>query len=493
MSASASLLSTPNTYSPCSAPIWFQATSASSSVTDFKYVFDLYQYNTNTGALITKLGRFKVPPRPDNTGIFDSHKPLLTTLSYNLTPFMGSQSIYAIATQSIVKYNVAYGVDYNPGITWYDTQYELAPYLGHLGLTFSTPHTLLVGDLLLLQKTNNTQNPQYNGTCSIISVKNPYEIITDKNFGVSSIGGVEGGTITELTRISGTTSNFYAFNGTRQYNEVNRDFGINVFNSTGIPTRTFLTNSGTNSNVFLNNYETISFLIDTEPNPPGIRPVGTFSMYVITYDINGNSLNGYHVAPNLTDGDYRRLDFGCGPANLTAWGVDFNPGPPVSYYTIQPQSGVPAYTVIGETRQFNIINNVSPWNNMRIAFLNRLGGFDYWNFNWKNKNSITTNRTEFKKVLNWNYNVGDRQQTVLTQTALETYTISTDWLTETQASYLKELITSSEVYLLDEVNLIQYPIVITDNSYEVKRYLTEKLFAIALGFKYAQNVNTQDQ
>ena len=41
----------------------------------------------------------------------------------------------------------------------------------------------------------------------------------------------------------------------------------------------------------------------------------------------------------------------------------------------------------------------SPWNIIRIAWLNRLGGFDYFSFNFKNKNTITIDRKTYRKDL----------------------------------------------------------------------------------------------
>jgi len=60
---------------------------------------------------------------------------------------------------------------------------------GFVGLTFSqaTPHSLLLGDLIIIEKTDISVNPQYNGTASVIEIINDYQIVTDKPWGLNTI------------------------------------------------------------------------------------------------------------------------------------------------------------------------------------------------------------------------------------------------------------------------------------------------------------------
>lgn len=55
-----------------------------------------------------------------------------------------------------------------------------------LGLTFSSPHKLNVGDLIKISKDNTSINPQYNGYAKVTSVPNEYQIVTDKDWGSDS-------------------------------------------------------------------------------------------------------------------------------------------------------------------------------------------------------------------------------------------------------------------------------------------------------------------
>ena len=64
---------------------------------------------------------------------------------------------------------------------------------GNVGLTFSTPHGLFVGDLITINKTIKSINPQYDGDHYVTSVVNDYQIVTDIEWGSNSI--LESGSI----------------------------------------------------------------------------------------------------------------------------------------------------------------------------------------------------------------------------------------------------------------------------------------------------------
>lgn len=57
---------------------------------------------------------------------------------------------------------------------------------GKVGLTFSTPHGLYEGDIIIINKTNKTINPQYDGEHKVTSIVNDYQIITDIDWGYNS-------------------------------------------------------------------------------------------------------------------------------------------------------------------------------------------------------------------------------------------------------------------------------------------------------------------
>ena len=80
------------------------------------------------------------------------------------------------------------------------SQYTIPPFIdtifqaGSVGLTFSSPHGLAVGDLITIDKSNKNINPQYDGDHYVTEVVNQYQIKTDIDWGQDS--SFEGGSIT---------------------------------------------------------------------------------------------------------------------------------------------------------------------------------------------------------------------------------------------------------------------------------------------------------
>lgn len=55
-----------------------------------------------------------------------------------------------------------------------------------LGLSFSTPHNVKVGDIIEIDKSNKNINPKYDGESKVIKVVDDYQFVTDKNYGLFS-------------------------------------------------------------------------------------------------------------------------------------------------------------------------------------------------------------------------------------------------------------------------------------------------------------------
>lgn len=132
--------------------------------------------------------------------------------------------------------------------------------------------------------------------------------------------------------------------------------------------------------------------------------------------------------------------------------------------------------------------------------MNRVGGFDYFNFTLDSKKSISVNRTEYEKVLAYNYSIGDRGKNLLAQKGEIKMTITSNWITEKESAWLEELITSPDVYVLGNSSNLgadsggyKLPIIVTDNNYEVKTYLRNQVFNLQLNFKYAYDLNLQNE
>ena len=482
----------PTNYSPVFGDLWFQLQSSSYSVANYKYVFDLYKINPVT-SVQSQLGRYKVPPAPDTYGLFNPARILQTQMTYDLQPTITGA---AAAAKSITDYKINTGFEWQPNYRFANT-FNSATYLG---LTFSFIHDLQVNDTIVISKDDRTTNFEYNGTTTITAIVSSYSVRTAKAYQATLVNA-EQGTITTQLRMTGSSSTLSTFNGVRQYVNEGLNYGTSsTYLITGqVPYgSTFsLTNyrfcnatpTYTGSKVVeLNDYETLSYLID---NSAGL--INQIQLQL--YDANLNVTNTFTASYSLNS-IYKRIDLGTGPMNLKALfgsGV-FNTNP--LYYTV-------CLTATDPTKRFGIYSykikdndpraNCSPYPKIRLCWLNQLGGFDYYTFNFKSKNSINVSKTEFKRELAWNYTVGERQDYVLATKANEMWQISSDFITENESNWVKEMLQSPEVYMLNVngTSVQKLPIIITDTAYEVKTYLTDKLFALTVNFKYAYPLRSQ--
>ena len=264
-----SLLQEPLTLEPINADLWFKVNSASSSTTNFKYIFrPQYRLEPFSGAY-TQLSIYKVPPRPiTGDGLFSPHRVLKSFIQNKVNPYTtafvsGFNSALPGVPYSYIDYNVRYGFEFSPNLLWYNTSNSS----GFVALTFSSVHDFAVGDILILDKDNKTINQSYDGTCSVSQVINSYQIKTDITYGTAPTTGTEPGVVTTQQRLTATSSTGkYTWNGTRQYLQGDTNFtGQFILASASTD---FLTDwpSSTYKPVQLDDYETVSMILKGATN-----------------------------------------------------------------------------------------------------------------------------------------------------------------------------------------------------------------------------------
>jgi hypothetical protein len=172
---------------------------------------------------------------------------------------------------------------------------------------------------------------------------------------------------------------------------------------------------------------------------------------------------------------------------LRLWNI--NQGPTIGTSTLN----VP----LSETKEYEL-QSCSKYDNVRLMFLNRLGAFDYFNFNKVSRSTQNTERTTFKKNLPITYYYGttpyDRETTVLNSLVNKTVTVNSDWVDDDTSTWLEELWSSPEVYekQLDAFgNIIWTPVVITTSSQEVKKRINDQIYNYTLEYTYATPTNVQ--
>jgi len=316
--------------------IAWEVSATNSSLDNYKYIFEVY-----TGEEWDNVNDYQTTvttyPRTGGNCVFSVHYVMKDLVTYNITPFIED---FVKATQSLSFYNIRFGEQYNPGLTFGDTNFIG----GSLGLVFETSVDIRVGDIITVDKDDISVNEYYNGTASVTATQSggsvggsPTGVMTvvlDKPFGSSTV--IEPGSIINLVRKNVETSGVNCvFNGVRQYEEINRDFESEfVVDNATASYEKFLTSYEGEKPIYFKDgeyseWETLSFIASTSSveefentgSFPGPSEIANWGLRVNTFD--GGVLQNTELIlfdPNEAEGTIR-FDVGCGTSNLATYSI----------------------------------------------------------------------------------------------------------------------------------------------------------------------------
>jgi hypothetical protein len=202
------------------------------------------------------------------------------------------------------------------------------------------------------------------------------------------------------------------------------------------------------------------------------------------------------------------LYFGCGTSNLQNQ-VDVNDAQPSdfadwAYYVIYGADGSGNqetdkyyfYRYGSGAKVDDRHQSCTRYDNVRLAWRNRLGAWDYMNFRGKSTESVDITRSDAGSVpgtwdsATFTYNNWDRGKKTLYTEAMRKLTINSDWLNEDEGVWLEELFTSTNVQILADNNVV-YPVVITDKRFTKKTSVNNKIkIQYTVNLEYANKVRT---
>lgn len=160
------------------------------------------------------------------------------------------------------------------------------------------------------------------------------------------------------------------------------------------------------------------------------------------------------------------------------------------YYTLQFFSGnTPSSSAI----TINVDWNRTRYGNIELVFLDRLGSYVPANFELQNVKTMNVTRDSYKKILGdlnetnnrWEYASTGRGKTNINTQVIQVLDLTSNWLTEQEANYLKELYSSPLVYIKDNGQL--WPVVVTTNTYQIQTKNNKKNIQIKITVEYANN------
>ena len=134
-----------------------------------------------------------------------------------------------------------------------------------------------------------------------------------------------------------------------------------------------------------------------------------------------------------------------------------------------------------------------------VHFLNQYGGWESMLFNKQNKRRFNVERKSYQQqpfrvssagdVSIKTGNVYHQQRTTFGTLWEEKISIATDWVSDTDYKWLRQLVCSPFIYLEDEGNL--YPCQIENSNYEEKQYNADGLTQLQLDISFGVKHNTQ--
>jgi hypothetical protein len=168
----------------------------------------------------------------------------------------------------------------------------------------------------------------------------------------------------------------------------------------------------------------------------------------------------------------------------------------ITYYTVEFNTT----NITGDSiYRFNITCEAK-YDVYTIHFLNRFGGFESKDFSKVSRRRIEIDKKDYGKAA---YTVDSSgipkyyndkkvyQETVATYASAwtEKLVLNSDLLTDVEYTWLEDLILSPLAYI--QIGDYFYPIKITDNNYEPKKYINDDLTNLTLNIEFGDRFNTQ--
>lgn len=484
----------PQELMPVYNPLIIVATSSQQTQLNYQLVSNIYC----RGSLVTQM---KTPVNPEGYLVVDLHKHLENRISFDFYP---EQTGIYTATQSMATYSVTFSDEFRQEWAFIDNYYwpitgdDITGFIGPV----SGPRPYYnVNDEIYVSQTSPYTYASYNGVHKVVAVTQSgtqWIVVTDALWQGSS--AVSPGTITYanfgLTTLATTYSvtGKYAFNGVENFEDfINWDFedyraqsGAKGKFLTNMPNKWELDVKG---DLYLNMYQnTTNAIKDLK-----IRTnLGTYSISSPYFNLSNpqNRLLQCNVSPWYLEqeGWIDSSSFVNGEANVDVWVVNN-----LASQTIATQS-------------FVITNKCSKYEKMELIFLDKLGSFVSYTFNLVNRNNLDIKRTDYQQHYgsyapasqDWTYKSYDRGRKTLDIVVTETFTLNSDWLSQSNGDYLFELLQSPEVYLRKNFKNVKsgktgeiVAINITVNPPERKQVVNEQLINYTLTFELSNKNSTQ--
>lgn len=475
-------------------PIVFAVDSDNKNELGFRYVFNIYSGETSQ-----VIAKFEVPPRfGDDYGVQDLSRVLQNYLSYDFaTESLGTGG--ADIRNSWVPFDIGIGESFQAQ-PWIFTDYQFFSATGTTANGYISlyntgqTHNYTVGQQInIVQSTFSGDTPYVypplDGLHTIIVVPNANEIVVDlvlplpsPNFGVLVSGST---TFADNSRFEYpdlyTASGYTAFNGVVPANQKRFD-----------STQYIMTSFGTDKK-FLSNI------------PNGVRKTANEDLYLnfinggssVPYYLNIVNSNGETFNALIINGSERLVQIGAGPHNFYS-GTTPQSGtlpvvkPDTEWYDIVVRSQFNLQ--VSETYRINIDRRCAI-NDISICFMDRLGSFGSFAFQLKYQDNTQVERSTYNKEsgfitdATWDYSMVDGGTSIYNVNLTRNLTLNTNWMTEAEARYFDELISSPVTLIKFTADGEYEKCIVTDGGYETAQQRNKNLIRKTVNVAISVNDN----
>jgi hypothetical protein len=190
----------------------------------------------------------------------------------------------------------------------------------------------------------------------------------------------------------------------------------------------------------------------------------------------------------------RLIHIATGPQNFVDGGISI---PSTwAYYEItvtgQADDGLEDGDAIYAQKRFTKSTGECGYSGTRFVFLNELGGYDYYSFDLADtKQDNITRETYEQTFINYSaggasvpYNKSRRGSKIYSISYEETRRAESNYLTQAQADWLRELVESPNVFIQEGSDFL--PIVISNSTFQYKTNpRSQKLYTLSVDYKMA--------
>jgi len=448
-------------FNPVYNPVVWYFGSGLTMLPGFRYVVDVFERTgPSTQELITRL---EIPPRPSDGLCVADIGQILSNYVTNQNP----TDNLIDAFNSYMRYNLEVREKYLVSYGWSSFQ----PATGSTGfptftqINFDVPTPFQIND----QITNFTSDNEYlEGILTVIDVITDQEIVVNREYSIVTTGGTSGvgdAIFTDgrkfLSPVGLTSGDNTVWNGALAHTDLVDYDAADYAISASAPGKflSYIPQSG-----FRVREATVLNLLAYISGTSGRRIVisdGT--------TVKFRSIPGTPIVANLP----------VGPGNINEAGYTLLAGPSASITTCASTTGeyevwiaTSGMVQVSQKYKFVLDCKCTKWDEYQLVFMDRLGSLASFSFYYLSQKSQSVSRTENTYPLGdlgagatstqWGFSPNDTGRRLTNVDIENSIRLNTAWLTNDEAEYFQQLVSSPKVWINKENQL--FPVIVQDTS-----------------------------